>query len=93
MALERNNRTVSVKIQGQTAEEIFALVKMIDAELPGVKITTGIKPNQYPEALRVGRFNYAYYAYLLVSFELTPAGTARPTQHNAVLAFREGNVL
>jgi hypothetical protein len=97
MGPERNNRTVSLKIQGQTPEEILALERRIDEVLPGCKMTTGIKANEYPAAQRTGRFNYDYYAYVLVSFELgvSPSGqpVARPTQRNAVLAFKEEQAL
>jgi hypothetical protein len=85
---ERNNRTVSVKIQANTPEEIMALVRAINGELPGVKMTSGIKPSDHRDAQ--GRFDYGFYCFLLVSFELTASGNARPTQRNAVIAFQEG---
>jgi len=88
MSPERNNRTCSVKIQGNTPEEIAALIRFFSESLPGVKVTTGIKPSDHEGAK--GRFDYAYFCFLLVPFELTPSGSARPTQTNAVLDFKAG---
>jgi len=85
--VERANRTVSVKVQGHSAEEILAIFKALEKVLPGVQITSGIKPSSFQSG---NRFDYPYYSFALVSFELTPDGNARPTQRNAVLAFEEG---
>lgn len=93
-ALARNNKRVSLKIQGQSPEEILAVKTAIDTFLPGVVMTTGIKPNLYPTKQEKSRWDYAYYAYVVVSFELVASSSgapiARPTQRNAVLAFQEG---
>lgn len=91
MSLQRNNKTVSVKIAGEP-EPIMALVRVIDSALPGVVITTGVKPSDHKGTK--GRFDYPYFCFLLVSFELVGSGSgepiARPTQRNAILAFKEG---
>ena len=82
------SRTVSVKVQGNAAEEIFAIVKLLERKLPGCRVTTGIRPSDHTKGK--GRFDFEYYLFLLVPFELDPDGNARPTERNAVLAFQEG---
>ncbi len=85
--LAHKTRTVSIKISANTPDEIFAIVKLLNRYLPGVRLTTGIKLGDHATA---SRFPDDFFAFALVSFELTSAGEARPTQRNAVIAFREG---
>jgi hypothetical protein len=85
--LAHKTRTVSVKISANTPDEILAIVKLLNRHLPGVRLTTGIKLGDHATPTR---FPDDYFAFALVSFELTAAGEARPTQKNAVLAFEEG---
>ena len=86
---DRPTRTVSVKILAHTAEEVLATVRALDRALPGVKLTSGVRPSERTQS-KTGRFDYEYFAFALVSFELTLSGEAKPTARNAVRAFTEG---
>lgn len=85
--IDRPSRVVSLKVQGNTAEDILAVIRAINRVLPGLRITSGIRPSDHATP---SRFPSEYYAFVLVSFELNSAGEARPTQRNAVIAFKEG---
>ncbi|MDG6900209.1 MAG: hypothetical protein JRM88_06575 [Nitrososphaerota archaeon] len=89
MSLDRPTRTVSVKILAHTAEEAIALVKALDRALPGVKLTSGVRPSERTQS-KATRFDYEYYAFALVTFTLSASGEARPTAENAKTAFMEG---
>ena len=85
--IDRPSRVVSLKIQGNTAEDILAVIRAINRVLPGLRITSGIRPSDHATP---SRFPSEYYAFVLVPFELAPSGEAKPTAKNAVLAFTEG---
>lgn len=86
---DRPSKTVSVKLLGHTPEEILAVVRALDRVLPGVKITSGVRPSE-PSEGRATRFSFEFFCFALVPFELSPSGEAKPTQRNAILAFKEG---
>ena len=86
---DRPSRTVSVKLLGHTPEEILAVLRALDRTLPGIKITSGVRPSD-PSQSRATRFSFEFYCFALVPFELTPSGEAKPTARNAVRAFTEG---
>ena len=85
--VDRPSRVVSLKVQGNSAEDILAVVRTISRVLPGVRITSGIRPSDHATP---SRFPSEFYAFVLVTFTLSASGEARPTAENAVLAFREG---
>ena len=85
--IDRPSKTVSIKILANTADEVLAVIRAINRILPGVRITSGIRPSDHTTP---SRFPSEFYAFVLVTFELTPGGEARPTQRNAVTAFKEG---
>lgn len=89
LTLDRPTQTVSLKVLADRPEEIFAVLKSLDRVLPGVQLTSGIRPSERTQSTAT-RFDYRYFAFALVSFELTPSGEARPTQRNSILAFKAG---
>ena len=92
---ERPTRTVSLKAQGNSPEDILAIFRAIDRILPGIKVTSGVHLSDHARA-RQGeptRFDYDFYGFALVTFELSPSGAARPTQANAIRAFKEGRTI
>lgn len=94
MDQNRLNRTVSIKVQANDPNSILAFFRTVEKILPGVKITSGIRPTDpvpsFDKPVSVQQFRYDYFSFALVSFELTPEGNARPTQRNAVMAFKTG---
>ena len=87
--VDRSSKTASIKILAHTPQEALAVVRALGRVLPGVKITSGVRPSDRSQSTST-RFDFEFFCFVLVPFELTAAGEARPTQKNAVLAFKEG---
>ena len=90
---ERPTRTVSLKALGRRPEDVLAVFRAVVRVLPGVKVTSGVHQSDHAGPRAGGRFDYEFYGFCLVTFELSPTGEARPTQANAIRAFKDGRTI
>jgi hypothetical protein len=75
----RTIRTISVKLMGADPVGLLAFQKFLLRHFDGdARATSGIRAGD--KKLGSGRFPADFFSYLLVTFEVTPAGDARPTQ-------------